>query len=251
MMFWHDTELKRRGLAFSLVAVLMIVAGLFGAVQLVARAAGEAAAEKAAGAAAEGDTMPLLEIAEQSSPFVYLDLRPFFNNDAISWDHDPLDGDINFAWTTLPAEFLPDSLSVITIRTASFLFPPKEDGLNNALILAGQSFGVPVDQYGELQLLVTAVSGLHTDEVTFRFSDGSQWTGKFNVRDFGPAGGTGQFGNLTVPHRHGPQGDQTPAAKIWVAVIRLPQEFSAKELVGITLPANDRLRLFALTLRQK
>lgn len=250
-MGWRHTVLKRRELVFLLVAALMAVAGSLGAAQLVAQSVEEGAAGQVVEAAAEGDTPPTLGIAQQSAPFVYLDLRPFFNSDAISWDHDPLDGDINFAWTTLPAEFLPDSLTVVNIRTASFLFPPKEDGVNNALIVAGQSFRVPAGRYSELQLLVTAVSGLHTDEVTFSFSDGSQWTGKFNVRDFGPAGGTGQFGNLTVPHRHGPQGDQTPGAKIWVAVIRLPQEFSAKELVGITLPANDRLRLFALTLKQK
>ncbi|MBE3577650.1 MAG: hypothetical protein IMX00_08150 [Limnochordales bacterium] len=249
-MPWRRTLLQPRAPTLLLVAVLLALLSAQGADRLGAQAAG-ADAQEVVDEAAESTATPMLPVAQQSDPFVYLDLRPFFNNDAISWDHDPLDGDINFAWTTLPAEFLPDSLTVVSIRSASFLFPPKEDGTNNALILTGQSFAVPAGQYSELQLLITAISGLHTGEVTFRFRDGSQWSGKFNVRDFGPAGGTGQFGNLTVPHRHGPYGDQTPSAKIWVAIIRLPEEFADKELVEITLPANDRLRLFALTLKQK
>jgi len=52
---------------------------------------------------------------------VGLELSAYFNNDGISYEDDPLDGDLNFAWQSLPAEQLPESGEVVHFQNIWFL----------------------------------------------------------------------------------------------------------------------------------
>ena len=90
--------------------------------------------------------------------FEIMDLSSYFNNDGISWDNNPSDGDFDGSGLTFPAEELPESNAIVTLHDIDFLFPDKSDGAKNNLTLDGQCIAVPPNHYADINILGAADS---------------------------------------------------------------------------------------------
>lgn len=186
--------------------------------------------------------------------FVPLDLQPLFNNDGISWDADLGDGDFDGEGGTYPAEDLPPSNTLVECQGIPFLFPDKEDGARNNVVLEGQRLEIPVGRYRALHLLGAADSGsfaawLEVEEETGgreRHRLGlSSWHG-FEGPRFGERPGiacsgfhSGDLGNTHT--------DGRVRRQVWIWVQRLRLE-EGRVIRALVFPDNPCLHVFAMTL---
>lgn len=108
--------------------------------------------------------------------FVNVDLRPYFNNDGMSFDAAKNDGDFDGNGGTFPAEELPPSNALIHLDGVPFYFPSKEDGARNNMALSGQSIAFPPVRIKAVHVL-GAVEGqageVYEEEVTLSLEDGT------------------------------------------------------------------------------
>lgn len=108
--------------------------------------------------------------------FLMVNLIDYFNNDGISYDDLKCDGDFDSLGATYPAEELPNSNSIINMGGIPFIFPNKEHGEKNNMILTGQTIPIDENLYKSLFCL-GAVEGqngeVFEEEITVSFTDGS------------------------------------------------------------------------------
>ena len=188
-----------------------------------------------------------------------------YDLDAVSTAANPADGGFDGAGHTYPAEQFPAALVADGI---SFQFGPVADGRNNALVCRGQSLDLPAGSYNRVYLLAAAEGDQH-DEVKIDGAaaplvvpDWSQFIGQWDERLW-----KGQIPELTydwdyalaglVPgyikrspvawyasHRHDPRlgNEFYQYAYLFKCGADLPP--GARKL---TLPDNDKIRVFAIT----
>ena len=90
--------------------------------------------------------------AQTDRNITHVDLSNYFNNDGISTRENLGDG--NFTGSMLyPAESLPASDKVFSVKGLSFKFPPKEDGMLNSMHCRGQVIDLPNKAAGTLYFL--------------------------------------------------------------------------------------------------
>ncbi|MEW6226892.1 MAG: hypothetical protein AB1700_02205 [Bacillota bacterium] len=184
--------------------------------------------------------------ATGASHYVAVDLSEQFNNDGISWDSDPLDGDLDFNRVSLPAEQVPVSGKVVALRDAYFVFPPTEDGRNNNVLCYNQLINLPRRRCAALHVLVTSVSGTRKATFTVTYADGSSSILSQRIPDMTGAPGFGKYVAVETDHRHTSEGDVTPGVRLYVFSFNLDP---SKELVSLTLPEMPAVRIFAITLQ--
>ncbi|MCL1972448.1 MAG: hypothetical protein FWG57_05610 [Endomicrobia bacterium] len=85
--------------------------------------------------------------------FLLLDLWNYFNNDGISYDSLKCDGAFDGSGATFPAEELPQSNSFISVDGIPFLFPSKENGNKNNMIIRKQEMLLDEQKYDKLYIL--------------------------------------------------------------------------------------------------
>lgn len=112
--------------------------------------------------------------------FEIIDLSPYFNNDGISWDSNPSDGDFDGDGLTFPAEELPESNAMVRVHGIDFLFPDKSDGADNNLVLEGQCIAVSPDRYADLNILGASDPNWggvgFQEEIILQYADGHRET---------------------------------------------------------------------------
>lgn len=184
--------------------------------------------------------------ARGASYYVAVDLSGQFNNDGISWDPDPLDGDLDFSRVSLPGEQVPASGKVVALRDVYFVFPPTEDGRDNNILCYNQLVSFPKRRCAALHMLVTSVSGTRTATFAVTYADGSSSTLSQRIPDMTGAPGFGKYVAVETDHRHTSEGDVTPGVRLYVFSFNLDP---SKELVSLTLPEMPAVRIFAITLQ--
>ncbi len=76
-----------------------------------------------------------------------------YNLDIFSYDHNRKDGSFDADHRTYPAELIPDSIVVDSVK---FELGPKEDGAKNAVACQGQVITLPEGDYNRLYILAAA-----------------------------------------------------------------------------------------------
>lgn len=184
-----------------------------------------------------------------------------YNQDVVSFDRNRADGDFENR-QSYPAELFPATLVSEGIL---FNLGSTKDEENNVLNCTGQTIAIPAGNYHKAYILATAAG-----EVKGEFLVGNQtlilaiqnWTGfvgQFNNRKFAPNGKDVvgidapfvKSGNIAwyASHLHSRYPTKNEAYKysyIYKYEITLP-----KGTTAITLPKNDKIKVFAITVAQK
>lgn len=178
--------------------------------------------------------------------FLLLDLSAHFNNDGISYATNLRDGRFNVWWNTFPAEELPPSNSTVEVGGVPFRFPPKEDGLMNNILCAGQILEVPAGRYDWIYVL-GAGERRSEDFAYLHYEGGAVDPEWLRLSDFWP--GPSRFGEMVgfrTQNMHYPKHIQrNHQPTIWRQRVPVTRE---ERLVQIHLPENAAIHLFAATL---
>ncbi|MCE1199382.1 MAG: glycosyl hydrolase-related protein, partial [Marinilabiliales bacterium] len=178
-----------------------------------------------------------------------------FDEDVISADNNRTDGNMTDGMT-LPAELIP---ATVVSEDITFQLGNTADGQKNALGAKGQKIQLPAGDYNKVYLLAAA-----TDDVRENLKVGSQtlpfpvqkWTGwigqhygrKLYFNDLKVSEITGPYcktDNIAwyASHRHSPKAnDAYQYSYLYMYGFTLP-----KGTKSITLPNNDKIKIFAVT----
>jgi alpha-mannosidase len=191
-----------------------------------------------------------------------------YNVDVISNDKHKADGNFGENGKTYPAEMLPD---VITSENIKFKLGPKTDGMNNAVACAGQTIKLPAGNYNKLYLLAASSDKLNKGtfkvggkEIEIPVEYWSGFLGQWDRRNWDNASvaetnyekANVYFTGLTpaylkkenvacfTSHRHSRSGENEAYVYAYIYKYKIDLPAGASE---ITLPENDRIKIFAIT----
>lgn len=182
-----------------------------------------------------------------------------FNEDAVSTDANRADGNLDSA-RTLPAELLPP---VVTSEDIGFKIGSTTDGAKNVVAARGQTVKLPAGDFNKLYLLAAATGDTKGDlkigNRTMTLSV-QGWTGligqhymrklylnDLKVAEIAPAFSKGDNIAWYASHRHSPNGnDAYQYSYLYKYEIALP-----KGAASVTLPNNDKIKIFAVTVANK
>jgi len=85
--------------------------------------------------------------------YFLINLNNYFNNDGISYDYLKCDGAFDGNGCTYPGEELPDSNALVFIDDIPFLFPSKENGYRNNMLIRKQEILLKENKYDYLYVL--------------------------------------------------------------------------------------------------
>ncbi|HEX8007972.1 MAG TPA: hypothetical protein VF482_16265 [Trebonia sp.] len=179
--------------------------------------------------------------------FCPVDLAGHCNNRAISAAGDTKAGSFNVWGNSFPAEHLPRPGARIDAGGVPFvLVDPGPAGDN--LRCAGQFLSLPPGRYDWIHLLAAAERRTE-DKVALHFADGAVDFEALRVSDFW-AEARSAFGDLRVfetPVMHYPHHIQPRvSALMWAQRVPVSRR---EDLVGLRLPRNVAIHVFALTLQ--
>jgi hypothetical protein len=174
-------------------------------------------------------------------------LDALLDNDGISWPERPDDGAFNLWGNTFPAESLPASGAIVVVDGIPFRFPRKDDGEPNNVRCRGQLLALEPAAWDWLYVLAAA-ERRSEDTVFVRFADGSERREWLRVSDFWPEthrrfGEPIAFAGVALHYPRHVQPNMRPA--IWQSRIPIGVH---RPVVGVTLPDNPAIHLFAATL---
>ncbi|BBL79922.1 alpha-1,2-mannosidase [Rubrobacter xylanophilus] len=186
--------------------------------------------------------------AAEDRGFCAADLRHSLNSDGVSTDANPGDGDFDGLGFSYPAEELPvpgpfESGGVL------YWFTETSDGAPNNIEARGQTVPLVPERYAAAHILGAAHHGAVETAATVTYADGSTERLQLSLSDW--AQETPQFGEevaVRTTHRHQEgAGDVGPPVAIFAFSLELDP---SREVRFLTLPAEVRLHLFAITLRR-
>ena len=178
-----------------------------------------------------------------------------YDQDVISFDNNRSDGDM-IKGLTLPAEFIP---AEIVSEDISFKTGNTVDGKNNVVAAKGQKINLPSGDFNKIYILATANQDtqgnlkIGNQIVNLSVQDWTGWVGqhygrKLYFNDLKVAEITGAFSkrdNIAwyVSHRHSPKAnDSYQYSYIYKYEFNMP-----KGTKSVTLPQNDKIKVFAIT----
>jgi hypothetical protein len=195
-------------------------------------------------AATAGDTSLSATAALTFRP---VDLAGYCNNRAISAGDDTKAGCFNVWGNSFPAEHLPPPGARIDAGGVPFVLAGPHAAGDN-LRCGGQFLKLPADRYDWIHLL-TAAERRTEDHVALHFAGGTVDFEALRVSDFW-AEARPAFGDLRVfetPVMHYPHHIQPRvSALMWAQRIPVTRR---EDLVGLRLPRNVAIHVFALTLQ--
>ena len=198
---------------------------------------------------------PDVELAKLSQQSVAIP----YDQDVISSDNNRADGNMTKG-LTLPAELVP---AVITSEDINFKIGSSADGEKNVLAAKGQKINLPAGDFNKLYILAAATEDTKGDfkvgsqKVNLGVQDWTGWIGqhygrKLYLNDLKVSEITNAYSkrdNIAwyASHRHSPSAnDAYQYSYIYKYEINLP-----KGAKSITLPNNDKIKIFAITVANK
>ena len=196
-------------------------------------------------AGAENPLRPTPGTPGRSLSSVHVALAAHADNVGASTAGDTRSGRFNVWGNSFAAEYLPGP-GAVEVGGVSFDFPRVGTGDPDNVRCAGQYLEVPRGTYDWLHVLAASERRAE-DELALHFSDGAVDFEPLRISDFWAA--PPAFGELLAcesPFMHYPHHVQTDVpAMLWEQ--RVPVTRRA-ELVGVRLPRNVAIHVFAMTL---
>ncbi|MDD4879702.1 MAG: glucodextranase DOMON-like domain-containing protein, partial [Candidatus Omnitrophica bacterium] len=178
-----------------------------------------------------------------NKPGMYVELP--FDQDWISWNTNRNDG----TGYDFPAEELPDSNSEFIFNGAGkvkFKFGDKADGEKNTVECNKQKISFPPGYYTKAHILAARHDGGSKETFILNYTDGTSTKAVTGFSDWwggNPINGE-EIVAMTASH-HEAAGDRKPGVALYMQTL---EPDKSKILSSITLPADKRLNIFAITL---
>jgi hypothetical protein len=176
-----------------------------------------------------------------------VDISGHRNNTAISAATATGAGAFNVWGNSFAAEYLPTGRSLVHVDGVPYEFPPVCEGPDNVRC-AGQFIDVPAGRYDWIHALAASERRCE-DSVELNFADGSVDAEWLRISDFWAAppwfGEIKAFESLVMHYPHHVQ--RGVPAVMWAQ--RIPVTRRA-DLIGILLPRNVAMHVFAITLQR-
>jgi hypothetical protein len=181
-----------------------------------------------------------------TQPYDPVDISDHRNNTAISAATETKSGEFNVWGNSFAAEYLPAGDSLVHVAGIPFRFPAVSEGPDNVRC-AGQFLRVPQGCYDWMHVLVAAERRCE-DTVELHFDDGSVDAEPLRVSDFWAApawfGELKAFESLVMHYPHHVQ--RGVSAVMWAQRVPVTRRSG---LVGVRLPRNLAIHVFAVTLQ--
>jgi len=196
--------------------------------------------------------VPATSLYVMASPYPTLDgaidLASQFNGDAISYASNPQDGNIGFGGQTFAAETMPDSLTINIAKPFTFRIGSKSNGQNNVINADGRTIMVPATSATRLYVLGCAINGTQSGDFKLNYSDGTSTTVTTGFTDWiAPSPRNREQLAIRFDRRHSPTGDVVSAGSLYYYSLTVD---ATKRLVSVTLPTNDSMKVFGLSVRR-
>lgn len=173
------------------------------------------------------------------------DLTGSWNHDGVATLDEPAAGDFDGSGSSFPAEELPQP-GLTALGGVAYLMPETQGTAANFVEAAGQEIPLSQDRYAGLDLLLSAHNGDVQDVVTIRYADGTSADVPVRVTDW--AAGGPRFGENTAVRAgfriSASSGQVATPASLWHITIPVDP---AKEAVGLQLPNDPRLEIYAVS----
>jgi hypothetical protein len=214
-----------------------------------------------------GDGMPVfVEVKDGNLSFA--DLSKLYDVVASSPDIDTASGDFDGNGGSFPAEMLPPDVPASKLtstvypsgyyrspaqagpdsqRKISFNYGPKAAGLKNAVACAGQTIEIKPGNYTTLHILGAAVEPDANGKLGLVYESGTE-RADVTMTSWTQAPKHGEQIGFMSQHTHKKDGDNV-GAKGYLHHMTIKLDPSRK-LTGITLPANSKMRVVAITLEK-
>jgi hypothetical protein len=175
-----------------------------------------------------------------------VDLTAVYDNDGISRDENPADGNLDGGGYTYSVLDVPPA-GPLTSEAVPFVFPSGADGARNNLTGQGQAIPVPAGRYARLWMLGAATAGNVQADAVATYADGSTGTVRIALSEWIRETSFGEVELVRCTHRNHPTGRNNANPAIFQQSAALDP---ARSLVSLTLPrlTNPQLHLLALTL---
>jgi len=175
-----------------------------------------------------------------------LDLTQEQNRDGTASVADPAQGDFDTGGWSFDADLLPRA-GAVTWNNVVYQAPDPTGTTKNFVSATGQSLVLPQAAYTSLELVATTHNGPVSGGLTIGYADGSAETRTITVADWCGSAVPGTTTVLAMPHRiKAGQGVDGPPVSLFGVSVPLA---AGKQIRSITLPADSRLNLYAITLR--
>lgn len=175
-----------------------------------------------------------------------VDLSTFFNMDGMATVASKADGNFDGVGWAYDADKVPD---VITQDNLQFKMGPKTNGSKNVIKAIGQEITLPSANANKIFFLSASTKGsVQYTDVVVTYEDGTTENKRFAVSDWCKNPSTND-GEISVLHNEqrisNSSGLVGPANNIYMNSISID---NSKKLKSITLPNNDGIKIFAMTL---
>jgi alpha-mannosidase len=169
-----------------------------------------------------------------------LDLSALFN----ARRTDDFDGD----GAAYPAALLPVSgQHELGIHQVPFILPAIDANGLDSIAAAGQKLALPAHGDADtLYLLAACIDGGRWTQIGFQLSNGQTEFRAFDLNDWVVTNYADNDVGLSFPYRQTGSGHDIFSAKMWLVHLPLPEK-----AVGIILPRDPQVRLFAATMASK
>ncbi|MBE3576406.1 MAG: hypothetical protein IMX00_01715 [Limnochordales bacterium] len=177
---------------------------------------------------------------------VLVDLEPYFNNDGVATEEDPVDGNLDGIGWSLMAEEMPPAGSIIQVKDVFFRIPEtRAPFVKNNMVFYNQKVEVPAGKYYDAYFLSTATGGAKRARLTFVYADGERVEAELRVSDWAGQPQPTEVVAVRMSGRYNVLGKQDLPVSLYATAISLNPN---KELVRIEFPEQVNIHLFALSL---
>ena len=192
---------------------------------------------------------------------VPVDILAKLNNDGIAWASNPEDGNFDHPdlpeyvpGSTFPGDEMPAAGSIVHVGDGSdwkFIFPSTKDGALNNVACAGQFIEIPFGAHAEVALLAASDGPAQIESLRL-FYHGRAEEAPIRVPGWlEKEGGGSPVAHTTSSHlSFDPETSgvkrQQESARLWVCTASLDP---SRNLHGFVLPYNEKLHVFAVSLR--
>ncbi|MCL4514717.1 MAG: discoidin domain-containing protein [Firmicutes bacterium] len=173
---------------------------------------------------------------------VQVNLRYAFNQDGMSYDSRPGDGNLDGVGWSYSADLMPDT---VILDGVEYQIGPKADGTKNVVMGASQSIPLPYGKFSSLRILGASTNGDKTGTFYVTYTDGT--TAEFNLTmtDWCGAARHGEATALTFNHRHSQTADQIITNHVFGYTLNLD---SSRAVSSVTFPGDNNMKVLAITL---
>lgn len=187
------------------------------------------------------DTVRVLEPGGRTPKAI--DLRPFFNEDAIAAPDGSEDGDFDYGRRAYPATIFGTAGDMLEVEGVPFFRPSVEPGALNSLHAVGQKLEWAPERTGGLAVLGASTNGRHGGSARLLYADGTEENVILRLSDWCLQPAAGEVPACHADYRvvEGARAD-TPT-NIWMT--RLPVD-RTRPLRGIILPDDRNLHIMGL-----